>query len=172
MKDIEPSSGQEHKLMSTLTRIGRLIFRRGEGQSLVEFAVCLPPMLILTTGIFAFGIAVANDVMLTNATSAAALQLAIARGNTLDPCALASSTVYSAAPSLKQSNFTFTYSLNGVAYSGTTCSSASTSTGAPGNLQQGKSAAITVTYPCNLTIYKANNFPSCLLTAKTTELVQ
>jgi Flp pilus assembly protein TadG len=158
--------------MSTVRLISRLIFRRDEGQSLVEFAVCLPPMLILMTGIFAFGITAANYVTLTNATSAAALQLAIARGNTLDPCALASSTVYSAAPNLKASSLTFAYSFNGNAQSGTTCSSASTSTGAPGELVQGKSAQITVTYPCNLVIYKANNFPSCTLTSKTTELVQ
>jgi Flp pilus assembly protein TadG len=172
MKDIVPSPGQEHEPMSTVRRISRLIFRRDEGQSLVEFAVCLPPMLILTTGIFMFGIAVANDVTLTNATAAAAEQLAIARGNTLDPCALASSTVYSAAPNLTSGSLSFSYSLNGNPYSGTTCSSASTSTGAPGNLVQGKSAQITVTYPCNLKIFRANNFPSCVLTAKTTELVQ
>ena len=149
------------------------ILRRGEdGQSLIEFALCLPPLMILMTGIFAFGIAIGNYVMLTNATSSAAMDLAISRGNTLDPCALASAAVKAAAPSLSASSFTYAYSLNGTPYSGTTCSSTSTTTGAPGNLVQGQSASITVTYPCVLKVYGANNFSSCTLTAKASELVQ
>ena len=40
--------------MSTESRPGE------DGQSLVEFALCLPPLLVLMTGIFAFGIAVAT----------------------------------------------------------------------------------------------------------------
>lgn len=147
--------------------------RSGEkGQSLIEFAVCLPPLMLLTTGIFAFGIAIGNYVTLTNATSVAAMQLAISRSQTLDPCATGAAAVYAAAPNLKQASFNFTYVLNGVSYSGTTCSSSSYTTGAAGNLVQGKTAQITITYPCNLTVYKANNFPNCLLTAKTAELVQ
>lgn len=143
-----------------------------EGSSLIEFALCLPPLCLLMTGIFAFGIAIGNYVMLTNATSTAAMDLAISRGNTLDPCALASAAVKAAAPSLNSSSFTFSYSLNGNSFSGTTCSSTSTTTGAAGDLVQGQNVSITVTYPCNLTVYKANNFPSCTLTAKAAELVQ
>jgi len=129
-------------------------------------------MLLLLTGMFTFGITVGNYVTLTNATSAAALQLAISRGQTLDPCSLASSTVYSAAPNLKQSSLTFAYSLNGTAYSGTSCSSASTTSGAAGNLVQGQPAQVTITYPCNLRIFILNSFSTCSLSAKTTELVQ
>lgn len=143
-----------------------------DGQSMIEFAVCLPPLFLLMTGIFAFGIATGNYVMLTNATAAAAEQLGVARGNTLDPCALAVTAVEASAPSLTHASLTFTTVLNGVSYSGTSCSSTSTTTGAPGNLVQGKTAQITVTYPCNLTVYKANNFPSCTLTARSAELVQ
>lgn len=152
----------------------RRCLRCGEdGQSMIEFALCLPPLLILMTGMFAFGIAIANYIQLTNATSSAAMALALGRGNnTLDPCALASGAVISAAPMLKSASMTFSYSLNGTAYSGTTCSSSSTTTGAAGNLVQGQSATLTVTYPCSLAIFKANNFPSCLLTAKSSELVQ
>jgi Flp pilus assembly protein TadG len=142
------------------------------GQSLIEFALCLPPLFLLMTGIFAFGIAIGNYVTLTNGTSEAAMQLGISRGQTLDPCAIVSAAVYAAAPSLKQSSLTFAYVLNGTPYSGTTCSSVSTTTGAAGNLVQGKTAQVTVTYPCTLKLYNANNFPNCVLTAKTTELVQ
>ena len=147
--------------------------RRGEdGQSLGEFALALPAVMVLMTGLFAFGITIANYIMLTNATSSAAMDLAISRGNTLDPCALASSAVIAAAPMLKSASLTFSYTLNGTAYSGTTCSSSTTTTGAPGNLVQGQAASVTVTYPCNLAMFKANNFPNCLLTAKSSELVQ
>jgi Flp pilus assembly protein TadG len=143
-----------------------------EGQSLIEFALCLPVLFLLMTGIFAFGITIGNYVTLTNGTNAAAMQLGISRGQTLDPCAIVSAAVYAAAPSLKQSSLTFAYVLNGTSYSGTTCSSASTTTGAAGNLVQGKTAQVTVTYPCSLKLYNANYFPNCVLTSKTTELVQ
>ncbi len=141
-------------------------------QSLVEFALCLPVLLLVVTGITTFGIALNNYVMLTNATSVGARLLAISRGQTTDPCSIVSTAVYNASPTLKQSGFTFTYVLNGVSYSGTTCNSSSTTTGAAGNLVQGSPAQLTVTYPCSLAVYKANYAPSCLLKSQTTELVQ
>jgi Flp pilus assembly protein TadG len=153
-----------------------------DGQSLIEFALCLPPLLLLMTGVFAFGIAVANYVQLTNACSVGALQLSISRGSLAspyDPCATAVSTIQGAAPSLTASSMKFVVVLNGVSYptSGTptanlSCTSTSNNAGAAGNLVQNKPATVTVTYPCNLTVYKANNFPSCTLTAQVSELVQ
>jgi Flp pilus assembly protein TadG len=143
-----------------------------EAQSLIEFALCLPPLCLLMTGMFAFGIATSNYMVLTNAANVAAMQLAISAGDTLDPCATVSSAVYSAAPNFTQSSLGFTLLLNGTAYTGSSCSSSSTTTGAAGNLLSGKSMTVTVTYPCNLNVYKGNNFPNCVLTAKTSELVQ
>jgi Flp pilus assembly protein TadG len=144
-----------------------------DGSSLVEFSLCLPPLMLLMTGIFSFGIATANYGMLTNATGVAAMQVAMSRQQTLDPCAVAAAAVYASAPTLKQASFTFSYVFNGVSYSGTSCSSASNTTGAAGNLVQGQTVQITVTYPCSLVAYKMlNNFPTCLLTAKSSELVQ
>ena len=74
--------------------------RQEDGSSLIEFALCLPPLMLLMTGIFAFGIAMGNYVMLTNACSAGAMQLAISRGQlaqpNYDPCALAVSAAHSA----------------------------------------------------------------------------
>jgi Flp pilus assembly protein TadG len=152
----------------------RALFRRGgeEGSALLEFGVSLPLLLFITTGIFQFGITIANYVMLTNATSIGALQLAISRGQTLDPCNTVSAAVFAAAPTLTQSSFTFAYVLDGHSYSGTSCSSTSNTTGAPSYLVQGSTATVTVTYPCNLRIYALNNFTNCTLTAKTAELVQ
>ncbi len=143
-----------------------------EGSSLIEFAVCLPVLLLILTGTFAFGIALNNYLMLTNATTIGAQQLSVSRGQTLDPCSTAATAVIAASPLLKASNLTFNYVLNGVAYSGTTCSSSTVLTGAAGNLQVNKSATLTVTYPCNLAVYGANLVPNCMLKAQLTEMVQ
>jgi Flp pilus assembly protein TadG len=178
MNDIAPASGAARKPRFKGKGL-RALFRRGEdGSSLIEFALCLPPLMLLMTGIFAFGIAIGNYVMLTNATSAAAMQLSISRGQlaspSYDPCATAVAAVEAAAPTLTAGSLKFAFNLDGNAYASntTSCSSTSQTTGAAAQLVEGQAITITVTYPCNLTVYKANNFPSCLLTAKASELVQ
>ena len=142
------------------------------GSSLIEFALTLPPLLIVATGIGALGISMNNYLILTNATTSAARQISISRGQTLNPCAIASAVVIAGAPTLKASNFTYAYSFNGVAYSGTSCSSSSYTTGAPSNLVQGQPASITVTYPCTLLTYSGNLLPTCKLQSTMAELVQ
>jgi Flp pilus assembly protein TadG len=141
------------------------------GQSLVEFALTLPVLLLVFTGICTFGLAMNNYLTLTEATSVGARQVAVSRAQTLDPCAIASAAVYAAAPSMTQSKFTFTFTFNGVNYSGASCASTSMTTGAAGNLKQGTPAMVNITYPCNLVAYKYN-FGTCNLQAQTTEVVQ
>jgi Flp pilus assembly protein TadG len=143
-----------------------------QGQALVEMALLLPILLLVVTAIFTFGLAFNNYVMLTEATSVGARALAISRGQTTDPCATASAAVYTAAPLLVASNLSFTLVLNGTSYTGTSCSSGSSTTGAAGNLVQGDNAVLTVTYPCSLGVYGANYAPNCSLRAQMTELVQ
>lgn len=142
------------------------------GSSLIEFALTLPPLLLVATGIGALGISMNNYLILTNATTAAARQISIIRGQSLNPCSIASSIVIAAAPTLKASSFTFSYSFNGVAYSGTSCASANYSSGAPSNLVQGQPASIAVTYPCTLLTYSGNLIPNCTLQSTMAELVQ
>jgi len=143
-----------------------------DGQSLVEFALALPALLLVVTGIAAFGIAFNNYIMLTEATAVGARQLTVSRGQTLDPCNTFSSAVYAASPLLKQANLTFTVTLNGTAYSGTSCSGTSTS-GAPANMILGTNATVTVSYPVSVTVYGLKIVPAgSLLMAKTTELMQ
>jgi Flp pilus assembly protein TadG len=158
------------------TRAARICARLNsggeEGSSLIEFAVCLPVLLLIMTGTFQFGLALNNYLMLTNATCVGAQQLAISRGQTLDPCATAVSAVTSAAPLLKSANLSFTFILNGTTYTGTSCNSTSTTTGAAGNMVQGKTAQVTVTYPCSLVVYNANIVPVCSLKAQLAELIQ
>jgi hypothetical protein len=142
------------------------------GGSLIEFALTLPPLLLVATGIGAIGIAMNNYLIVTNATTVAARQISISRGQTLDPCATAVSSLTAAAPTLTASKFTYAYKFNGVAYSGTSCPSANYTSGAPSNLVQGQPESITVTYPCSILAYNANLAPSCSLQASMTELVQ
>jgi Flp pilus assembly protein TadG len=136
-----------------------------QGSSVVELAVVLPVLLMIVMGIFTFGVALNNSLMLTHAVSNGAQLLAISRGQTADPCATAVAAVSSAAPLLTQT-ITYTFVLNGTTYSGTSC------TAGAANLLQGTQASVSATYPCNLTVYGVNYAPSCNLSAQTSELVQ
>jgi Flp pilus assembly protein TadG len=138
----------------------------------LEFALTLPVLLLVVTGILVFGIAFNNYIILTEATAVGARQLTVSRGQTLDPCATFSAAVYGAAPLLKQANLTFTISLNGNTYSGTTCSGSSTS-GAPSNMILGTNTVVTVTYPLSLNVYGLKIVSAgAVLTARMTELMQ
>ena len=150
----------------------RLRTRNERGQALVEFALTLPILMLILTGMMTFGIALHNYLELTNAVSIGARVIAINRGQTTDPCAMVSSAVYNAAPLLKRTSLTFSLVLNGTTYPGATCSSPNTTTGAAGNLVQGADAQLTATYPCNLKVFGYNYAPSCIMTARTTELMQ
>ena len=144
---------------------------KGEnGQAAVEIAFTLPLLLLVVTGILAFGLTLNNYMMLTDSVSVAGRQIAISRGNTTDPCATAVTAVTTAAPNLKPSKLSYTLTLNGTAYTGTSCSSSSTTTGAAGNLVQGSDATLNVTYPCTLGVYGMHL--TCSLAAQVTEIVQ
>jgi Flp pilus assembly protein TadG len=163
------------RVLSTLpTRRFRSLLRTGDdGSAIIEFAMVLPMLLVITTGVLVFGVAMNNYLQLNNAVSVGARTLAISAQMTLDPCATASSAITGAVPNLTASKFTFSYVMNGTPYSGTSCSSASVSTGAAGNLASGTTGSVTATYPLNLSIfgqqYSAN---SAVLSATSTELVQ
>ncbi len=147
-------------------RVGsRLFTRREEGQALFEFAVCLPVLMLIVTGMYTFGITLHNYLELTDAVAVGARLLAVERGQTTDPCKDATTAIANAAPLLASGSLTYSFSLNGNGYSGTSC------TAGAANLVQGQAAEVTATYPCNLTWY-GSFLPSCTLTAEATELVQ
>jgi Flp pilus assembly protein TadG len=152
----------------------RALLRSGDqGSALIEFAMLLPVLLLLTTGILVFGVAMNNYLQLTNAVSIGARTLAVSAQMVLDPCATASTAITNAAPNLNASNFTFTYTLNGTTYNGTSCSSSTTSTGAAGNLASGTTVTVTATYPFNLSVFgKIFSQSNAVLSATSTELVQ
>jgi Flp pilus assembly protein TadG len=149
----------------------RAVFRArsDEGQSLLEFALVAPILLVVVTGIATFGFTLNNYLVMTNAVNTSAQLLAIIRNSPTytDPCAAAVTAFQNAAPILKTSNLTYNFVLNGTAYTNkTTC------TAGAANLVQGQSAQITVTYPCNLAVYGANLLPGCTLRVQTTEIIQ
>ena len=156
----------------------RLRLGNDTGQSILEFALCAPVLLLVVTGIATFGIALNNYLVMTNAVGTATQYLALQRNVTTNPCQDAANSFVNASPNLNSANLTFSYSLNGTAYgaynglTASTCSSSSTSTGAAGNLIAGKPVQMTVTYPCNLSVYGHNYIPSCYLQVQTTEIVQ
>ena len=148
-------------------------------QAAVEFALVLPILLLIVTGIFTFGIAFHDYLELTDAVSIGARQLAIGRSacmgtgcpTTTDPCAATVAIIENAAPFLVWQSMKFTITLNGNAY-GASCSSSSVTTGAAGNMAQGTAATVTVSYPCNLLVFGANLAPNCQMYAQTTEIIQ
>ena len=156
------------------------------GQSLIEFALCLPPLFLLTTCFVALGLAFINYSQMCNAANSAATQLSLNRSgvpNTgtvsspiYDPCALVVTQVEAAAPSLKPANLTFKTVINGTTYSGTTCATNSLTTGASNVLGHAFMDPVTVviTYPCELMtkFYGTGNYFNCTLTASMTEVVQ
>jgi len=114
-----------------------------------------------------------NYLVLTQAVSVAARTLAANGGITLDPCATAYNAVIAAAPNLSPAKLNFSLTLNGTAESGSSCSSASLTTGAASDLAGGTNATLTVTYPCVLVFYgNTSGATGCTLTATDTELVQ
>jgi Flp pilus assembly protein TadG len=141
------------------------------GQALLEFALCMPILMLIVTGIMTFGIALNTYLELTSAVSIGARRLAIGRGQTTDPCAWTAAVVTQAS-SLTPASLSFRFKLNGVTYTGASCSSSSTTTGAAGNLVQGAAAQVRASYPCNLSVFGVNFAPSCTMMAQTTELVQ
>jgi len=143
------------------------------GSALVEMALILPMLLLLTTGMLIFGVAMNNYMQLTNAVSIGARAVANSASVSTDPCAVAYSALTAAAPGLSTSKLSVSYTFNGNPYSGPSCSSSSMATGAPLDLATGASATVTASYPLNLSIYgnqfSANN---AVLKASSTELVQ
>ena len=153
----------------------RALLRNGdEGNALIEFALILPVLLLLTTGIMIFGVAMNNYLQLTNAVSMGARTAAINAQQTKDPCLVASNAIIAAAPGLNSSLITFNFTFNGIPYPNqSSCSSSSVNTGAAGNLASGTNVTVNATYPLNLSGFgKVFNQNNAVLSASSTELVQ
>jgi len=138
----------------------------------VEFAFIAPVLLLIVVGMFVFGVALNNWVILTNAAEAGALQFASSRGDSDgNPWTDTRNAIFNAAPTLTPASVTITLSVNGTACtSDATCFTALAA-------NAGNPAFVQATYPCmpgnlNLTVYGTNYSPNCTLTVKTTERIQ
>jgi Flp pilus assembly protein TadG len=142
--------------------------RRGEdGQSLVEFALILPILLLVLVGIFKCGVVYNNYIQLTNAVDVGARQFAEERGQAA-PCTDTGADAAAVATGLTTSSITLT-----MVETGTTNSYVyPAATGTCPTLTAGQSSTVTGSYPCNLTIMGINFDPGCTLTASATEIVQ
>ena len=154
-----------------------------EGQALVEFALVASMLLVVITGILIFGIFELQLMSLTEGVNSAGRVLAVSAGLTLDPCAAAAQAVQNAAPLLSPSNLSYQIVLNPTpasgsttaqTYSGASCSSTSTTTGAPGYLVSGGSVTVTAyAKKCSLAIFGKNFLPGgCQIYQTITEIVQ
>jgi len=132
---------------------------------MVEFSLIMPVLFLAMTGMLSFGMTMHDYLTLTNGVNYGAQVLSMSRGQTTDPCATAVAAVESAAPSLTSANLSFTYSINGTSYSGTSC------TAAAANMVQGATATVTTGYPCVLAVY-GMHAPACGLKTTTAELIQ
>ena len=131
------------------TRTKRVRWSEERGQSMTEFAIVLPILIVLLFGIVQFGILFNNYVTLTDAARAGARAAAVSRQAT-NPVATATAAVQASASDLNQANL------------GVNVSSAWTPT-AP--------VTVTATYPYSISLL-GWVISSGTLTTKSTEAVE
>lgn len=165
-----PSPGVTGEI-GPLGESARVIGSHEGGQSLIEFALVVPILMLIVMGIFTFGFTFNHKLMLTDAVAVGGRSLAISRGATADPCKDTANVVYGVAPLLTHSQMTFTFVLSGTSFPFGMGVAPTCAAGAA-DLTQGGTAQVTATYPCQLSIYGVNYAPSCLLTSQTSEVIQ
>lgn len=136
---------------------------------MVEFALALPIMLLIVTGICAFGITISHYMILTDATNVGGRQLAIIRGSVTDACSTVAQTIAQSASTLTTANLSYKFVLNG----NTTSSAKPSCVTDTSNLLPGQTVQVTVTYSsCSLAVFGQNFAPTCTIQAQATELEQ
>lgn len=190
-KEIRREESNPHTISRAFTSLNQRsprplgrVLSGDEGSTLVEMAFVLPILLVVLTGIFSFGIALNQDMVLTNAVNAGARGFALSRSGTTslapsaDPCLYAVTTAVSAASSLQASNmsFTFNYTPSGSGNpnkggSATTYTGTGTSSSVCANLAMytGDIVQVQATYPVTPTIFGWSTRLN--LTGTSTELV-
>jgi Flp pilus assembly protein TadG len=128
----------------------RLARLRGEddGAAMVEFALVLPLLLLLVTGMLQFGLVFNRYITLTDAVRSGARQLSLGRG-LADPCDVAiTQTVNSALNVNLQAN-----QVTATLVSPDTCGTGTYPNRTGGNMVEGDQATITATIPYTLKIF-------------------
>jgi Flp pilus assembly protein TadG len=138
----------------------------------LEFAFVLPMMVAAVTGLFSFGIALNNQIELTQAVGSGGQYLQLIQSITTDPCKDVATTVANNATNLVAANLTITLTMqdnngNSTVQSGP--ASTFTCAGSQSNLVTGGTATVTGSYPCSLLVYGLNFKNACQLTAEVSE---
>jgi len=155
----------------------RKFSRSEEGGALVEFAVVLPMMMVLITGMFSFGVVLNNYMVLTTSIGNGSRALALSRGQTTpalaasDPCAYAVQVAQSSGPALNPKGMSFNISWTTINASGTSVTTKYTNS-CPGlSLNQGDTVQMSGSYAVNMLIFGVK--PGALnMTATAAELVE
>ena len=92
-----------HKSGNTMTN-KKIDIRDDRGQTMVEFALVVPILLVVVFSIIQFGILYNNYITLTDATRVGARKGAVSR-TAVNPVALAEAATRAAAPDLKPADF-------------------------------------------------------------------
>jgi Flp pilus assembly protein TadG len=152
-------------------RVRAFLCSGGEGAALAEFALLLPVIFLLMTGIFSFSVALDQKLQLDEAVGAGGRFLAVQRGNTnTDPCALAATMIENSAPSLTPSKFNFSMVIGGAGGGTFPSSGFSNAPSCPLSktlsMTQEANVSIWVQYPYALKVYgvtyAAGNFNSAI----------
>lgn len=153
---------------------------RGEGQSLVEFALVLPVLLMVLMGIFSVGMFVQSYQQLTYVENQGliTLQQLPDTSAAADPCSAVATAVIGAAAHLSTTGsngiqMKIKFNTEGVSYPTTGTSSPtgfSCGSGAA-YVYDGQSVTFTVTFPCSLSVYGVNFTPNCMLNETETEQI-
>jgi Flp pilus assembly protein TadG len=151
--------------------------RREDGQSLVEFAIVLPVLLMLVTGIIQFGLLFNKYLTLTDAVRGGAQTLAEGRGLS-DPCDRAVTQTVNSASSIGltsgQVTLSFTAQTPVPTPPPTTASNCGTGTypsQTGGNENQADQATVTATQPFALAVFGLPLF-SLNLSASSSDAIQ
>lgn len=169
-----PRLAEEESLIS---RFRAVFCRRDDGGSMVEFALVLPMMMVLITGMCSFAMALNNYMVLTNAVGAGARAIALSRGQTIpalassDPCAYAVQMANSSSPNLDQTKLSYTVVWTTTNSAGTVTSTSYSTSCAGVALNAGDTVQLKATYPFTPLVYgwKATVMN---MGAQTAELVQ
>lgn len=158
------------------------LIREEQGQNLVEFAIVLPVLLIVLTGIFGFGVVFNQYEILTNAVSSGARAAAMSESNGQaldttgagkyngDPCGIADRGVQNATTTLNSANLTITVTYI-VAGNSTGTSYKSPTTCSGQNMQQGDTVQVSATYSATPTMFGWTS-GAIKLSAQASEYVQ
>jgi Flp pilus assembly protein TadG len=165
-----------HRSISPQSSWRRLLFGE-DGGPLVEMGMVLPMMMVLVTGMCAFGLSLNNYIELTSAVGNAGQYLQQTAQTTSDPCADVATAVKNIAPNLGPKSISLSLTMTN---SGGTSTKTDTGTansfscsGDKSYLSTGGNITVAATYPCTLTIYAlpygAQIGKSCTLSAQVTE---